>query len=223
MPAHVDDVRQYEFLNRINTITTTNPVFPFSSGFEIVELLRNQIAGLFQQLLDNRRTHQSVSILNKLSTAVNSIEDLIVTYAKSKEEIEQDTNLTVAAFHPACIRMRKLLDSSALVIFRNWKELDEYLRLAGYSHTQSPFADDLEQEWNNDILEYTKYDGSLKFTLNIKGSIFNSDGELKPIKEVDFEEDMIELRSKRIKIMFKKNDEAHDPFSEDIHDPFAED
>src|ERR1700733_1548353 len=51
LPQFVDDIRVYHFLKEIYNLSANNTIFDFESAREIIEVLREQWAGLFQHYL----------------------------------------------------------------------------------------------------------------------------------------------------------------------------
>jgi Domain of unknown function (DUF4062) len=103
--AHVDSVRVFQFIEYIYSKQRNNPVSSFEKGVDIEIWLREQWAGIFQELLRQRKDNSRISDLSSQIRQLEAVNTTLKSYLetvlqsvspeKSSELIERE-NLTLS-------------------------------------------------------------------------------------------------------------------------------
>ncbi|MDZ7862242.1 DUF4062 domain-containing protein [Acidovorax sp.] len=68
----VNDKRVFEFIEEVAQLPTGNSLFPFDTSSEIVSILREQLAGLFQRFLSEQTLLQQRRLFEELKEGLNN-------------------------------------------------------------------------------------------------------------------------------------------------------
>jgi hypothetical protein len=152
--AAVDDVGIYEFLEEVYALPNNNAVMAFETSHEIVALLREQWAGLFQRLLQQAEVEGSLAMARELRQSVEAarqLVDLIGSKKISEPEVNQeDINAVLLPNHPSFARIRKLLNIPYRVYYSNLDELNALLKVRNFKEVAREHWDvDTIREWFN--------------------------------------------------------------------------
>jgi len=82
--ANVDSVNIFAFIDKILSQTRNNPIYQFEKHVEIESWLKLQWAGLFKDLIQNRKTQAEI---NELSKEVKELANINTTLKRYLEEI----------------------------------------------------------------------------------------------------------------------------------------
>lgn len=126
------DLRVLRFLDEVYALPTT-AVQSFQTPRNIVDLLREQWAGLFQELLHNRLQVQQQQALHGLVQVAENLASLAA-------DLKQDRFAALALGHPLQRRLQELLGLKHRAYVASFDELEEWLKSLGYS--LDAFADD---------------------------------------------------------------------------------
>ena len=86
--ASVDNPKVYEFLSEVYSLKNNNPVQPFETSFDIIEILKEQWAGLFQRLLAQQSLGVQASLFHDLKQSLEtarSLADVIASQSDKKD------------------------------------------------------------------------------------------------------------------------------------------
>jgi hypothetical protein len=92
--AHVDSVNVFQLLDKIVNQHRNNPMYQFEKYIEIEEWLREQWAGLFQEVISRRREQKELASLSERVIELSSLNSTLKTYLEaiiSKVSPEQET------------------------------------------------------------------------------------------------------------------------------------
>jgi len=87
--AHVDSVNIFNFIDQILDQPRNNPIHQFEKHGEIESWLKQQWAGLFQELIRNRKSQSEIS---ELSKEVKELSNINTTLKRYLEEIVSNTD-----------------------------------------------------------------------------------------------------------------------------------
>lgn len=87
--AHVDNIKIHNFIEEINELKINNAMIAFDSATDITNFLKEQFAGLFQWLLQDKATLTEQTTLYDLN---DTIKELKETALNIKEENKRFTN-----------------------------------------------------------------------------------------------------------------------------------
>jgi hypothetical protein len=88
-PTAVNDVRIYTFLEEISSLPDKPPIHPFETSEDITTFLKEQWAGLFQLLLQERAKQKEVNVLKKTQApaATPNQQVNLLTQEKTKSDL----------------------------------------------------------------------------------------------------------------------------------------
>lgn len=200
--AHADDKRIFEFLEEIELLKTNNTIFPFRESNEIVSILKEQWAGLFQRLLRSASRQEEVRIIDSLKSTAQSLEDLM-KYAK--DQTKQGDNIVTEILlpsHPIFSRMAELMGITYRLYFQNLEEMKRWLFARGYKERNSP-QDKGKYVFENTRNIHKRKNGvfvieKTKDTLSVDKKLFSSAGDLKYISPSHWDESCITFLSEDV-------------------------
>jgi hypothetical protein len=191
----VDDVRVFKFLEKIEQLPRNNAIASFETAPDITDYLREQWAGLFQNLLRQERVKIEGQNLARIERTANTLERLLQVAAESTSDTNQLVKDVVLTNHPAFSRIQSLLDLSYRVFFTTRDELSALLlSAAGFNHEVRISARDREDyaEWYREVSAPSEYD-----LLLVYEGLFDDSGSLKPITPDNWNSEWIEYREVR--------------------------
>lgn len=169
----VDDIRIYEFIEKLYQLPRNNPIAPFQTSKDITEYLRAQWAGLFQRFLREQNRISEIKVLDEVKSVAGTLQQLVeflTTERKSKDAAIQSILLSN---HPAFRRFGNLTNTPYRVFFSNLTELNEWLKARSWKPIEENVRDtDSVFEWvfENEYIKLTE-------------PIFDDDGRLKIYSE----------------------------------------
>lgn len=183
---YVDDVRIYQFIEEVKSLSLNNNIKGFDTASDITRYLKDQFAGLFQRFLEGQTRIKEISLITKLEKTAQTLNQLVNYLSDENKGQAEEVNRILMINHPLVENLKTLLsvpynfyiegkvDLNALVEARGFKpvEFDIIESISGYSL------------WIKDIKRK-------KFILKISNSIFEKDGKLKFAKKTDWVEDYI--------------------------------
>lgn len=135
--AHVDSVNIFYFIERILNLKKNNPVKEFENHSEIEFWLKNQWAGLFQELIRNRKEQAEISELssqvselsNLNQTLKSYLEEIVTSTSKEKaiEIIKKEEEKLNERRRIQKFKEHKLAEMLSIALSLNNEELMEYL------------------------------------------------------------------------------------------------
>ncbi len=197
--AHADDPRIFEFLEEIERLKSNNTIFPFSESSDIVEILREQWAGLFQRLLRTASRQEEVRVIDSLKATAQSLEDLM-KYAKN--QTQQDDGIVsqiLLPSHPIFQRVAELLGVKYRVYFQNLDELRRWLKQRGFG--ESSRTSKTHYVFEKEVSRYGRAnDGTRERQiavdrLLISKQLFSSSGDLKVMSASGWKDGLLELET----------------------------
>jgi hypothetical protein len=197
--AHVDNVKIFEFLEDIEKIKVNNATFGFRESSEIISILREQFAGLFQHLLRNAARQEEIRLVDSLKATSQSLED-VVKYLKSNNKKDEDVvSQILLPTHPLFSILAEKLDVRYRIYFQNIEELTRFLKARGYD-------DDIIDSNGQYIAWYRVRNVSSRSSgimeqktrldeLSISRELFGENGELKPMSAASWRDEMLVFKT----------------------------
>jgi hypothetical protein len=187
----VDDKRIYEFVEETESLPRNNPIFEFDSPQEIVKLLREQWAGLFQRLLQEEADKPKLELINTLRQTAATLQQ-IISVQSERDETNKDVIKDILIFnHPAFLRLKEQLGLNIRITFTTFGELDAFLVALGFAHETDPFLD--HYEWQK-----ISKSGTTKMLLKVNPCIFDESKNLKPWDITTWDDSYILLEREEI-------------------------
>lgn len=187
---HVDDRRVHEFIDEIYGLSKNNQIFAFTEIPQIIGYLKEQWAGLFENLLEQGNQEvvsQSISRLEATAQTLNGLVALFknqeIGLSTTAQDCELALNSVVLQNHPIFNALRKDLKARYRVFFTNITEFKEWL--AG-SRNGRP-----DGEVTVDDVDYHQYRYSVQkidYILLLAKSLFDAYDNLKVMLPAEWED-----------------------------------
>lgn len=176
--AAVNDIKIYHFLDDIHNLPNNNAIMSFETGHEIITLLREQWAGLFQRMLQGQASTGTLETAQELRQGLETVRQ-VVQLLKSGDEKPDKSDKTINGIlmpdHPAFSRVKRLLKVPYRVYFTTLSEFNAWITVRNYREVDKSVWDSPNEiEW-----VYTKDDANYDM-LKISASMFDATGKFQP-------------------------------------------
>ncbi|MDD4957002.1 MAG: DUF4062 domain-containing protein [Candidatus Omnitrophica bacterium] len=201
----VNDLKVYSFLEEIFALSGKNPVQGFEVSENITTFLREQWAGLFQVLLQERARQKEVNLLGRIETTADTLDRLVKFLTEERSQGDQAIKDILLSNHPLFKSLKKQLNIPYRIFFETRDEMEALLVARKTNLIE-------EKEW--DDAEYIEYlcewwKNTTKI-LKIKEDLFDEEGRLKIFKPDEWDESAVILEE------IEKNNTS----GEDLEVPF---
>lgn len=177
--AYTDNVKIHEYIAELLDSTKNHVIMPFDTTEQIIDVLKGQFAGLFQNLLAREASITEAKTAYDLQETAEEVKALVAEFRAEKEEFFGKFDCTVLINNPALTEIKKYLGLEKAAFFANdFDSLKEILTLSSYM---------LDQE--NDIAGLYRFvktivHGELKTTqiLSLHSGLFDDKQRLIPIR-----------------------------------------
>lgn len=181
---YVDNVKIYEFIDEIKSLSRNNNIKGFETGNEIVKYLRIQFAGLFQSFLENQGRLKEVRTIDKLENTAETLNKLVTYLEDGKREQNSDINRILMINHPLVEELKETLEIPYNFYIDGIKDLSKLLKARGFdSDNEEDFIDVFA-----DAVSWTKVLERRSQTITISTDLFDGDGKLQYIKKTDWKD-----------------------------------
>ena len=162
-PAYADDIKIHQFIEELQETVKNNPIESFETTTDIISSLRNQFAGLFQNLLSRDASLTEVKTAYDLQETTESFKDLLLNFQQESNRMFTAFEGTFFTTNNTIYYLRTLLKLKQTVfIVSNYSALVEFLTVLGFSE-------------NNSKRDVGSFQYSREFQGNIETLTFNSD------------------------------------------------
>lgn len=192
--AHVDNVAVFEFVEQIYARHRNNPVFEFRYTKDIVLVLREQFAGLFQDLLRRRSAMKITDSLQRLGNLTENLDKIVAALKEGSTETQIAIEKFTLSSHPIFDQLKDLTKTPYRIYFQTKNEMESWLKARSWDEDLFPLDDEYSQ--------YTLERASIISVLQIAKELFDEKGSLKPMAISDWRDDflILENRVKRAKL-----------------------
>ena len=128
----VDDIRVYEFIERIHSLPKKNPIASFATATDITKYLRMQWAGLFQRFLQDQKRIGEIKILEEMKSVAGTLQQLVNFLTEERRSKDDAIRNILMSNHPAFRRFAALTKTPYRVYFTDLNELNTWLRVRGW-------------------------------------------------------------------------------------------
>lgn len=198
----VNDVRIFKFLEEVYSLNKGNPVFPFRTGGDIVTILREQWAHLFQRLLSEEAARPQQALLDKLQTGIQTLDEMVKFLQEEKSKGQQALQDIVLSHHPIFAALRAATKNQYRLYFTTLSELEEWL-LNARSFVR--VTEDVPQGayqwmrvWETVVGMKAKQLREYQ-TLTIARSLFDERERLRPMAQAEWKEGLLKLNRSETK------------------------
>lgn len=137
-PAYADDIKIHQFIEELRKTVKNNPIESFETTADIISSLRNQFAGLFQNLLVREASLTESKTAYDLQEATERFKELLSAFQQESDRISESFDYTLLATNSTISYLRSLLGmKSSAFIVKSQPELAEFLRVLGFSDDEA--------------------------------------------------------------------------------------
>jgi hypothetical protein len=198
--THADSIDVYKFIETLYSLPYSNPIFPFKMSSDIITILTEQWAGLFQRLLSENENKKQGELIHSLNSSVKTIEELI-KYINEKEGEENPSIDNIIFYnHPLFHKLSSIMGIKGNFYFKSIGELDELLLSTRFYKRVDDKAYPGYYSYRKII--YSKTQNKNDYII-ISKDIFDENGEIIPSTKLPFRNDMV----KRFEIEIDENDD----------------
>lgn len=182
---YVDNVKIFEFIEKIYSLPQNNPITPFNTSANISTYLQAQWAGLFQRFLSEEKRIAEIKVLEEMKTVSSTLQQLVKFLTEERRNKDEAIQNILLANHPAFSRFADLTATKYRVFFSDRDELDKWLDARSYKKVASDQLDEGSfAEWANK---------SSKKYISLKKDIFDKNGRLKPYSVENWNDDWLAI------------------------------
>jgi hypothetical protein len=199
------DKRIHAFLEEIYALPRGNPIFPFSTGGEIISMLKEQWSGLFQRLLVQETNRAQTTVTQELQRSLQTVDQLVKYLSAVKTQGDQTIHEIILNNHPVFQALKDILSNGYRVYFTTKEELDAWLKAKGFKSIPDFLeTEDGYYEWSSEI---KLKNGLLIKNLFVYKNLFDGEGNLKILTPGRWDTTWVKIEDKN-----KKDDEDDIPF-----------
>ncbi|NJC47334.1 UNVERIFIED_ORG: hypothetical protein GGR78_000555 [Xanthomonas campestris] len=181
IPASVNDVRIFQFIEEIYQLNSNNVIEGFELPNDITRYLREQWAGLFQRLLQETARANEANIVQGLKQTATTLDSLVSYLVAQKEKGDVAINDIMLASHPAFDAVREATGIPYRIIFENFNELDTLLKARSFRFDKA--SNDLDEfQWDN-----FKSDQGV----GVQREVFDADLRLRPMTSNQWKDEFV--------------------------------
>jgi len=179
--AHVDNIKIHKFIEEIQALKINNAMIEFESVTDITGFLKEQFAGLFQRLLQDRATITEQTTLYDLNETIKQLKGITERLKNENEIFTNKFNGSVFAVNMVVGRISKLIGIQKGQIYASNREsLYELLENLGFSIVDED--DDDFDPWESEVI-FRKYTSEIKLMLHICNEVFDPDDRIRDIRK----------------------------------------
>lgn len=188
--CYVDNVKIYEFIEKVNTLRKNNNIKTFETSADILQYLKEQLAGLFHSLLEGREKYRELSLTERLMTSIKSLEELVGVLINANKNNSEEIKTLIRSTHPAVRRITELLDIKHGIWIDSVQMLSNLLISYGWTPISTNYSEQGLLEWKKEaFLENAKY-------FQVSKELFHTDGSLKDFSQKEWRDDYIDIEEK---------------------------
>ncbi|MGE8134457.1 DUF4062 domain-containing protein [Novosphingobium subterraneum] len=191
--SSVDDTKIFDFLEEMFNLDNNNAIMPFETGQDIVFLLREQWAGLFQRILQNQAATNALDTARELRRGLETARQLIDLLKDSTtDNPSRDAEIKAITLpsHPSFSRIQRVMKVPYRVYFTNIDELNTWLKARSFEPVaESAWDNKNYREWIHGKKEKV-YD-----ILKVYTELFNENGLFIP-DQIDWNNSLIKRESR---------------------------
>ena len=184
--AYADNVKIHEFILELRREIRIHPIVEFETTDEIVNTLKLQFAGLFQNLLAREASLTEAQTVYNLQASVEQMEKMMDDFSNQHDEFFRKFNSTILAPNRVINRIAKDLGLRKSVFFAaDIEALDEFMGAMQFVCQKVDDKQDMRKYVRNDFINNDSI-------LVLKKFLFEEDGRIKDItSKAELEEGIV--------------------------------
>lgn len=192
--THVSDRRVFDFIDEVDQLPTGNPLFPFENTSDIVALLKEQLAGLFQRLLKEQTNARQHQLLDQLKSSIATVGELAKYLSTAADQAGVAVKDILLTDHPCFAALRRVTKNRYRIFFADLTELTQWVSAA----RSMTLVD--EENWDApDYREWVKKipknDDDEQTLLKVWVGLFDEAGRLKPMSSSAWKDEYITIET----------------------------
>lgn len=133
-PAYADDIKIHQFIAEIRETVKNNPIEPFETTADIIELLRSQFAGLFQNFLARDASLTESKTAYDLQETTENFKDMLFSFQDATERMLGAFEGTILTTNNTIYYLRSLFEmEESYFSVKDQESLEEFLMCIGFS------------------------------------------------------------------------------------------
>lgn len=169
----VSDIKIHKFIEKVYTLPMNNAMIPFESATDITSYLKEQFAGLFQRLLQDRANIIERNTSASIKEILSELKGVVHAAQEKSESFFSVFDGTVLSYSLPIKVLRKKLHITNLSFFvGNKQSLYELFKCMCFTDESNPFDDNLifEREYDN-----------IKTKVIISEKLFDKNGKIRNV------------------------------------------
>ena len=185
---YIDDIRIYKFIEEIKGLKINNTIAPFETTNDIIKYLREQFAGLFQNLLEYQNRVKEVRLIDALERTASNLNTLVTYLSETNKDKEAEINTILMTQHPLIEDLKKHLGIQYNFYIIAFEDLQNLISARGFTlNTRDSF------DFNSGITynEWIRNTKNNDYYLSIASDVFDEHDRLKFFLKKDWREDYV--------------------------------
>ncbi|MCH4583725.1 DUF4062 domain-containing protein [Achromobacter xylosoxidans] len=197
--THVSDRKVFDFIDEVDQLPRGNPLFPFENASDIIALLKEQLAGLFQRMLKEQTNERQHQLLDQLKSSIATVGELAKYLSTATDQAGVAVKDILLTDHPCFAALRRVTKNRYRIFFADLTELTQWL---GGARSMVPVD---KEHWDSpDYKEWVrsakKNDGEEEQTLlKVWSGLFDDTGRLKPMSSAAWKNEYITIETSILK------------------------
>lgn len=181
--VYADNTKIFEFISNLYSIKKNNPIFPFRYASNIVGILKEQFAGLFQEMLSQKNNLQTVSLIGQLREMISSVENIMLNSSTSDPRMEGIISSLLSINHPIFEKIQLATNTPYRVFFTSLEEMERWLKARQWAPADFSLSED--------HYEYDQQRKDKVHSLQVAKTLFDEHHALKPLPSSDWRDEMV--------------------------------
>jgi hypothetical protein len=183
----VDSLDIFEFLDYIHKLEVNNPIFWFTTSQDITRVLKDQMLGLFQDLLQERMRGKHESQVSQLIEAIKDAERVRAFLERQENASQEAIHEILFTRHPVFHALGKILQIKIRIFFENSKDLDDLLHFLGYAAVPEKELSERDRTFR----WWVRESGHRREFVGIRQDLFDEEDRLKPMGRDEWRDEMV--------------------------------
>lgn len=186
--AYTDNIKIHEYIAQLTEVVKNHVIVPFESTEQIVDVLKAQFAGLFQNLLARESSLTEAKTAYDLQETADSIKQVVADFSMEKDEFFLKFNSSYFLNNQTLFVLKQKLGLKYASFFADdLVSLKEIITKFGYHIS--------EEKESNELIRFNKlyrYDNNeVKISIGLTSNLFDEDNRLIMVKDRKFAEENI--------------------------------
>ena len=195
----VNDKKIFEFIEEVSQLSAGNPLFPFDTSSEIISILREQLAGLFQRLLSEQTLLQHRRLFEELKSSITTVGELAKFLSDKTTNDQGAIAQVLLTDHPVFAALKTSMKNKYRIFFSDLSELDQW---AAGARSLKPVDEEIwdDKEYREWFKHERDVDGVKSLhLLKIYSGLFDLSGRLRPISKAAWKSEFVSFEKRKLR------------------------